>query len=130
MAATAHTPRKDIIKEGFQLEAYDSRLQWAFPPTSHSNSQQGGLVVCTAGETGAWLCLRITCMETNDNMPFTSYDFASQPRQHTVGALGPDGTCLLLVFARMTAEDNMRSCTGYGWLQVLAGSPLINVATL
>lgn len=54
MAATAHTPRKDILKEGFHLEAYDSRLQWAFPPTSHSNSQQGGLVVHTAGETDYW----------------------------------------------------------------------------
>jgi hypothetical protein len=52
MAAVTATTNPVILTEDFKSEAYDARLQWAFPPASQSNKQQGGLVVQTAGETG------------------------------------------------------------------------------
>jgi hypothetical protein len=52
MAMAAQSARKEILNEEFRSAAYDARLQWAFPPTSHSNKQTGGLLVQTAGTTG------------------------------------------------------------------------------
>lgn len=54
MAAFTSCSNTKVLWENFRSEQYDARLQWAFPPASHSINQQGGLVVQTAGETDYW----------------------------------------------------------------------------